>query len=94
MASLDDIPNLALIYDGPDYMPRPPAPLVLVHDGGGTTFSYHCLDPTNRPLYGIHNAHFDDGGWWDGGIPEMAKHYIGLISRALPAGGNIILGGT
>ncbi|ORY60810.1 Alpha/Beta hydrolase protein, partial [Pseudomassariella vexata] len=68
-------------------------PLILIHDGGGTTFSYHCLEPTNRPLYGIQNAHLDDGGWWEGGIPEMASHYIDLISAAMPTGGDILLGG-
>jgi thioesterase domain-containing protein len=85
--------NPALIYEGPDWLPEPRAPLILIHDGGGTTFSYHCLDPTNRPLWGVENAHLHEGGWWDGGIPEMARHYIELIGKALPNGGEIILGG-
>ncbi|KAI0123786.1 Alpha/Beta hydrolase protein [Xylariales sp. AK1849] len=95
MTSSDEfyLGNPALIYEGVGYLSAQQVPLILVHDGGGTTFSYHCLDPTNRPLYGIQNAHLDDGGWWDGGIPEMARHYIGLISKVLPAGGDIILGG-
>ncbi|KAI0178433.1 Alpha/Beta hydrolase protein [Pestalotiopsis sp. NC0098] len=85
--------NPALIYEGPDWVPEPRAPLILIHDGGGTTFSYHCLDPTDRPLYGVENAHLHEGGWWDGGIPEMARHYIELIGKALPKGGEIVLGG-
>ncbi|ETS73689.1 hypothetical protein PFICI_14635 [Pestalotiopsis fici W106-1] len=85
--------NPALIYEGPDWLPEPRAPLILIHDGGGTTFSYHCLDPTNRPLWGVENARLHEGGWWEGGIPEMARHYIDLIGKALPNGGEIILGG-
>ncbi|KAH6651958.1 Alpha/Beta hydrolase protein [Truncatella angustata] len=85
----DYLTNPALIYDGGDEL----TPLILMHDGGGTTFSYHCLDFTNRPLYGVENVHLHEGGWWDGGIVEMARHYIGLISKALPRGGDIILGG-
>lgn len=38
---------------------RRPAPLVLIHDGGGTTFSYHCLGPLGRSLYGIHSPYFN-----------------------------------
>ncbi|KAK8082719.1 alpha/beta-hydrolase [Apiospora saccharicola] len=94
--SMDGIENPAPISEGPEptSYTRPRAPLILMHDGGGTTFSYHCLEPpTNRALYGIHNAHFDDGGWWHGGLPEMATHYIGLLSEALPEGGDVILGG-
>ena len=93
--AMEGVENPALIYPGLPtlYRGRPRTPLVLLHDGGGTTFSYHCLDPTSRPLYGVHNAHFDEGGWWEGGIPEMATHYIGLLKKALPTGGDILLGG-
>ncbi|KAH8668390.1 Alpha/Beta hydrolase protein [Xylariales sp. PMI_506] len=93
MAHMSNLENPGLIYDCPYYVSKPPVPLILTHDGGGTTFSYHCLDPTNRPLYGIHNAHFDEGGWWDGGISEMAAHYVELIRKLLPNGGDILLGG-
>lgn len=89
----DYLGNPALIYEGPNWLPTPGVPLILMHDGGGTTFSYHCLDPTNRPLYGVENPHLHEGGWWDGGIPEMAKHYIDLMAKALPQGGRVILGG-
>lgn len=37
-------------------------PLLLLHDGGGTTFPYHCLPPLPRALYGIHNPRFESGG--------------------------------
>ncbi|CAJ2509171.1 Uu.00g141970.m01.CDS01 [Anthostomella pinea] len=89
--------NPSLIYEGPDdhnhTLARPRAPLVLLHDGGGTTFSYHLLDPMDRPVWAIYNARLDEGGYWEGGIPQMAAHYIELIGGVLPEGGEILLGG-
>ncbi|RYP05495.1 hypothetical protein DL764_003755 [Monosporascus ibericus] len=94
MVSSYDLENPALIYEGPRKgVTQPLAPLILVHDGGGTTFSYHCLEPINRPLYGIQNARLHEGGWWEGGIPQMANHYITLLSKSMPGGGDILLGG-
>ncbi|OTA75928.1 hypothetical protein M434DRAFT_266372 [Hypoxylon sp. CO27-5] len=89
------ITNPALIYQGPSeaILSKPRAPLILIHDGGGTSFSYHLLDPIDRPLWGIENAKLHDGGWWEGGIPEMAAHYIGLLAKIMPQGGDILLGG-
>lgn len=91
----DDLENPSLIDEGPTRadLGKPLAPLILIHDGGGTTFSYHCLDPLNRPVYGIHNPHLHQGGWWDGGIPAIASHYIDLLAKVLPNGGDILLGG-
>ncbi|KAK3314236.1 hypothetical protein B0H66DRAFT_630727 [Apodospora peruviana] len=68
-------------------------PLILIHDGGGTTFSYYCLHQgLGRPVYGLSNPHFHTGDHWAGGLPEMARHYVGLL-RATIGTGNIILGG-
>lgn len=78
----------------PDH-PAASLPLVLVHDGGGTTFAYHCLPPLPRAVYGIHNPRFEAGGRWDGGVPEMARAYAALVrdlAASSPAGG-ILLGG-
>lgn len=86
------VTNPALIYQGPSSRP-PRVPLILVHDGGGTHFNYHLLDPIDRPLWGIENARLHDGGWWEGGIPQMAGHYIELLGKILPYGGDILLGG-
>ncbi|KAK7426465.1 hypothetical protein QQZ08_007060 [Neonectria magnoliae] len=58
-------------------------PVFLIHDGGGTTFSYHCLDPLSRPVYGIHNPHFRNGGVFEGGIPQMGSLYAGFIKTAI-----------
>ncbi|KAI8631857.1 alpha/beta-hydrolase [Xylariaceae sp. FL1651] len=87
--------NPALIYEGPTnpWLSRPPAPLILLHDGGGTTFNYHCLYPIGRTVYGIHNARFDEGGYWESGVPGMASYYIELIEEVLPEGGEILIGG-
>lgn len=73
-------------------------PLILIHDGGGTCFAYYCLNPLNRPVYEIHNPYFarddaDGGAHWPGGIPEMARHYAGLIRKVMPRGGTVLLGG-
>lgn len=63
---------------------HPPSalPLILLHDGGGTTFAYHCLPPLPRAIYAIHNPRFESGGKWEGGICEMARVYAPMI-RAL-----------
>ncbi|KAI1353761.1 Alpha/Beta hydrolase protein [Xylaria sp. FL0043] len=87
--------NPALIYEGPNtpWLDRQLTPLILLHDGGGTTFSYHCMYPIGRTLYGIQNAKLDEGGYWESGISGMASYYIELIEKALPEGGDILLGG-
>ncbi|KAK2009264.1 thioesterase domain-containing protein [Colletotrichum eremochloae] len=76
--------------------PAPPrgethTPLFLVHDGGGTSFAYHCLGPLDRAVFGIANPRFHSGVPWDGGLPEMAATYLRMIrttvtkSRDYPA---------
>ncbi|KAK2025543.1 alpha/beta-hydrolase [Colletotrichum zoysiae] len=76
--------------------PAPPwgqtrTPLFLVHDGGGTTFAYHCLGSLGRAVFGIANPRFESGVPWDGGLPEMAAAYLRMI-RATPRR-RILLGG-
>lgn len=94
MGRLTSAENPSLIHDGPpSSSPPSPMPLFLTHDGGGTTFGYSCLDPLGRTTYGVHNAHWDEGGFWEGGIREMAAAYVGMIDRVLPEGGDILLGG-
>ncbi|ORY71043.1 thioesterase domain-containing protein [Pseudomassariella vexata] len=56
-------------------------PVFLIHDGGGTTFAYHCLDPLARPAYGIFNPYFRNGGRFEGGIRGMGRLYAGIIRR-------------
>lgn len=62
--------------------PAPALPLILIHDGGGTTFAYHCLPTLPRAVYGISNPRFTSGGKWEGGVEEMGRLYAGMI-RAL-----------
>ncbi|KAK2754878.1 putative secondary metabolism biosynthetic enzyme [Arachnomyces sp. PD_36] len=72
----------------PPTLPFPPntltsrTPLILIHDGGGTTFDYFFLGNIHRSTYGIHNPNFLSGVPWDGGIPQLAGLYIEFI-RAL-----------
>ncbi|KAJ4389284.1 hypothetical protein N0V93_006749 [Gnomoniopsis smithogilvyi] len=87
--------NPGLIYeaeDGPDPLNVSHIPLVLIHDGGGTCFSYYCLDPIGRPIYEIHNPRYYTQQPWEGGIPEIARYYVSLIHKTVPCG-RIILGG-
>ncbi|KAH9906007.1 alpha/beta-hydrolase [Xylariomycetidae sp. FL2044] len=95
MASPTKPGGATLIHEAPlaPYLAKPRAPLVLIHDGGGTTFSYHCLDPIHRPLWGIQNERLDQGGYWEDGIPGMAARYIEMVEDAFPDGGEILLGG-
>lgn len=89
-----------------DLAPHHPTPLILIHDGGGTTFAYHCLSPLGRPVYGIANPRFESGRPWEGGIPEMADTYVAMVRKtvsspdfpkgpaaATPAKARVILGG-
>lgn len=87
--------NPGLIYeaeDGPDPLNISHVPLVLIHDGGGTCFSYYCLDPLGRPTYEIHNPRYYTQQPWEGGIPEIARYYVSLIHKRVPHG-RILLGG-
>ncbi|KAI0179720.1 alpha/beta-hydrolase [Hypoxylon sp. FL1284] len=91
------IKNPSLIHEGPrrpaSILAKPRTPLFLIHDGGGTSFNYHMLDRINRPLWGIENAKLHTGGYWEGGLQEMAAHYIGLLEKVMPEGGDVLLGG-
>lgn len=67
-------------------------PLILIHDGGGSTFSYYLLPSLQRTVYAIHNPRLFSGRPWAGGIPAMARAYLDLIRMALPSG-KVFLGG-
>lgn len=67
-------------------------PLVLIHDGGGTTFAYFFLGNMKREVWALHNPNYWDSKKWEGGLDEMAKHYIVLIRNA-GIRGKIYLGG-
>ncbi|KAK6359047.1 hypothetical protein TWF696_000218 [Orbilia brochopaga] len=67
-------------------------PLVLIHDGGGTTYPYYGLKNLERPVYGIHNPRFYSCRPFSGGIVEMAKIYTQMI-ELLGISGPFIVGG-
>ena len=79
-----------LIHPGPPGTRR--APLFLLHDGGGTIFSYFLLKPLNRPIYGIANPKVEQGQNWDGGLHQMAAEYLKVI-KEVAAGRPVLLGG-
>ncbi|PNP38374.1 hypothetical protein TGAMA5MH_09732 [Trichoderma gamsii] len=86
-------PNPIKVQISPAYKrANPSPPLVLIHDGGGTTFGYFMLGNLYRDVWAIHNPHFFDGGAFEGGMDEMARLYIGFMNDA-GIKGNILLGG-
>ncbi|KAK3308279.1 Alpha/Beta hydrolase protein [Chaetomium strumarium] len=90
--------NPSIVQDGPPEhtitpWSKKPTPLVLIHDGGGTIFSYYCLGDLGRPVFGIANPSYQSGEPWKGGIPEMARRYLEFVKSAVPRGGDVILGG-
>ncbi|EAS27292.3 uncharacterized protein CIMG_09897 [Coccidioides immitis RS] len=86
---MDD--SLFLVQSAPDGF-ESATPLVLIHDGGGTTVSYFYLESLDRTVYAIQNPRFYSGEPWEGGLPEMGRIYASLIRSVLPSG-PIILGG-
>lgn len=56
---------------------------ILIHDGGGTTYPYHCLGSLYRNVYGIRNPHFFSGDIFPGGLPQMGKVYADYIREAV-----------
>ncbi|THC94721.1 hypothetical protein EYZ11_005801 [Aspergillus tanneri] len=67
-------------------------PMVLFHDAGGTIFPYFRLADLHRPVYGISNARFNEGGHWQHGFRQMGVVYTHLVRSVIPSG-NIFLGG-
>ncbi|KAL6872005.1 alpha/beta-hydrolase [Trichoderma novae-zelandiae] len=89
----EDGPNPTKVQITPAYKrANPPPPLVLIHDGGGTTFGYFMLGNLYREVWAIHNPHFFDGGAFEGGLDEMARLYIQCM-KDTGIKGNILLGG-
>ncbi|TEA13272.1 putative thioesterase BOA10 [Colletotrichum sidae] len=58
-------------------------PLFLFHDGGGTTFAYHCLASLDRAVFGIASPRFHSATAWEGGLPEMARVYLRMIRNTI-----------
>ncbi|PNY24615.1 Uncharacterized protein TCAP_05446 [Tolypocladium capitatum] len=86
-----DSPNPTRVQDVPPGA-DPPMPLILIHDAGGTTFSYFLLGSLHRDVWAIHNPKYLDAEPWEGGMDEMARHYVDLIVEA-GISGTVLLGG-
>lgn len=69
------------------------APIVLIHDGGGTIFQYFMLGYLGRRTYAIANPYFQSGSQPKGGLPELAKEYAEAIKQEIGKG-PVIIGGT
>ncbi|KAL7784616.1 Alpha/Beta hydrolase protein [Trichoderma ceciliae] len=79
-------PNPELIQPEDWARPDKPSyntPVFLIHDGGGTTFAYHCLEILGRYIYGIRNPYFYTGDVFEGGLPEMAYLYATWIRETV-----------
>ena len=57
-----------------------------IHDGGGTTFAYHCLEPLYRHAYAIGNPCFFSGEAFPGGLRAMGRLYAEWIRGAVAKG--------
>lgn len=58
-------------------------PIILFHDGGGTTFTYHLLDPLGRFVYAVANPHWRSGERFEGGLEEMGRIYADYVRLAV-----------
>ena len=84
--------NPLLVQYAPVGNRRTSPPLILIHDGGGTTFAYFSLGNLDREVWALHNPHYFTAEPWEGGMEAMAHHYIRLIQDA-GFTGEILLGG-
>ncbi|OAA51945.1 Thioesterase domain containing protein [Metarhizium rileyi] len=62
---------------------KPATPIFLIHDGGGTTFAYHCMNSINRFVYGIGNPYFTCPESFDGDLADLGELYVSWIQTAV-----------
>jgi pimeloyl-ACP methyl ester carboxylesterase len=74
--------------------PASSIPLVLIHDGGGTTFGYYLLGELHpaRELWAIHNPNYKSSRPYPKTMEEIARDYIRMIESS-GIHGPIYLGG-
>jgi pimeloyl-ACP methyl ester carboxylesterase len=70
----------------------PPKPLVLIHDGGGSSFNYFTLGSLDRDVWTVHSPTYRTGAPFSGGMDSIARQYITLLQKA-GIKGKILLGG-
>ncbi|GKU12731.1 unnamed protein product [Fusarium langsethiae] len=81
-------PNVIQIsYSPANVNGNPPAPLVLIHDGSGTAFSYFLFGDLGRDVWAIQNTELGKYSMGD-----MARRYIRCLQDA-GISGQVILGG-
>jgi len=89
---------LQTISTNPEVVQHAPGrtPLMLIHDGGGTTFAYHALRSLDRTVIGIHSPGLLEGkGIVD--VLDAAHQYAGMARQYLQQNGlshsKILVGG-
>lgn len=58
-------------------------PIFLIHDGGGTTYTYHTLQTQGRFVYAIGNPRWITGEPFEGGMPEMGRIYADYVRETV-----------
>ncbi|RYO80559.1 hypothetical protein DL764_009886 [Monosporascus ibericus] len=89
---MDDVRNPDRIQRRLDGRRSKCTSVVLIHDGGGTTFAYYMLHALDRDVYTIYDPNYATAQPWEGGLDGMAAHYLRLIKDA-GLHGPLILGG-
>ncbi|KAK0533692.1 hypothetical protein OC835_002947 [Tilletia horrida] len=69
-----------------------PRPIFLIPDGSGSAAVFQNLPAIGRVAYGLNSPFLKTGKKWEGGVPEIAHHYIAQI-KAKQATGPYIIGG-
>ena len=89
-----DAPNPIQIQFAPSDKGKPGLPpLILIHDSSGTTFNYFALRDLERDVWAIHDPNHWEATVWEGGVDDMASHYVQLVEAAGILG-PVVLGGT
>ena len=80
---LEHAPELIQQEQKPYKGGKPATPIFLIHDGGGTTFAYHCMNTLDRYIFGIGNPYFYSPETFDGSLAELGELYAGWIKTAV-----------
>ena len=86
-------PSLSRSSAGSPQSGQEPLPLLLIHDGGGTTAGFWALGDLHREVWVLHNPRFWSGAPWNGRVEEMVTCYVDLLRKSNLRGRRILIGG-